>query len=187
MARGRSPTPKTRMLVWGRAAAHCQYPGCGKRLDGDLVTGDLKKNHAYLAHIIASDPNGERGHPELSHALADDPDNLMLMCDPHHREIDDPAKIECYSVDALRRMKRENEERIARLLSNPTAPAAHILRVAAMVGDNETSIPAQACVDAMVPALTVADRYPIDIRLRDMAERDSDPDYYHTAIRTLRM
>ena len=61
MARGRSPSPKTRILVWGRAADRCQYHGCGKRLDGDLVTGDLAKNHAYLAHIIASDPGGERG------------------------------------------------------------------------------------------------------------------------------
>ena len=98
MARGRSPSQKTRILVWGRAAGRCQYHGCGKRLDGDLVTGDLAKNHAYLAHIIASDPRGERGHPVLSHQLANDPDNLMLMCDPHHREIDDPAKIDRYTV-----------------------------------------------------------------------------------------
>lgn len=186
MARGRSPSQKTRLLVWGRAAGRCQYHGCGKRLDGDLITGDLNKNHAYLAHIIASDPGGERGDPVLSHALADDPDNLMLMCDPHHREIDDPDKIKHYSVNALRSMKRNHEERIERLLVNPSAVPAHILRIAAAIGDNETAVPLKDCVEAMTPEFTLADRRPIDIQVRDIAHKDSDPDYYPAVIDTLR-
>ena len=186
MARGRSPGQKTRILVWGRAAGRCQYHGCGKRLDGDLVTGDLVKNYAYLAHIIASDPGGERGDPVLSHTLSDDPDNLMLMCDPHHREIDDPLKIGRYTADALHVMNRVHEERIERLLSNPSATPAHILRIAAAIGDNETSVPLTACIGAMTPGFTLADRRPIDIRVRDIALKDSDPDYYPTVLNTLR-
>ena len=42
---------------------------------------------AYLAHIVASDPDGPRGN-ESSHALSDSPENIMLMCDGHHRLID---------------------------------------------------------------------------------------------------
>lgn len=186
MARGRSPSQKTRILVWGRAAGRCQYHGCGKRLDGDLVTGDLAKNHAYLAHIIASDPGGERGHPVLSHQLADAPDNLMLMCDPHHREIDDPAKIDRYTVDVLKEMKRANEERIERLLENPNATPAHILRIAAAIGDNETAVPLRDCIEAMRPEFTPADRRPIDIKIRDIAQKDSDSDYYPVVIDALR-
>ncbi len=186
MARGRSPQPKTRILIWGRAAGRCQYHGCGKRLDGDLVTGDLAKNHAYLAHIIASDPGGERGHKELSHKLSDDPDNLMLMCDPHHREIDDPAKLDRYTVDALRGMKRDNEERIERLLGNASATPAHILRIAAAIGENEAAIPVKECFEAIMPEFIPADRRPIDIQVRDIAFKDSDPDYYPTVLSTLR-
>ncbi len=186
MARGRSPSQKTRILVWGRAAGRCQYHGCGKRLDGDLVTGDISKNHAYLAHIIASDPGGERGDPVLSHKLADDSENIMLMCDPHHREIDDKAKIDRYSADFLREMKRANEERVERLLANPNATPAHILRIAASIGDNETTVPIRDCIEAMTPGFTLADRRPIDIKVRDIAQKDSDPDYYSIVIDALR-
>lgn len=186
MARGPSPSPKTRMLIWGRAAGRCQYHGCGKRLDGDLATGDLAKNHAYLAHIVASDPNFVRGDPDRSHQLADDPDNLMLMCDPHHREIDDRSKEDRYTEDFLREMKRANEERIERLLANPNATPAHILRIAAAIADNETAVPLRDCIEAMIPEFTPADRRPIDIKVRDIAQKDSDPDYYSLVIDALR-
>lgn len=186
MARGRSPRQKERILVWGRAAGRCQYHGCGKRLDGDLVSGDFKKNNAYLAHIIASDPGGVRGDPILSPQLSDNPENLMLMCDPHHREIDDPAKIDRYTVDVLREMKRAHEERIERLLENPNATPAHILRVAAAIGDNEIAVPLRDCIEAMRPEFTPADRRPIDIKIRDIAQKDSDPNYYPVVIEALR-
>lgn len=186
MARGRSPGQKERILVWGRAAGRCQYHGCGKRLDGDLVTGDLKKNNAYLAHIIASDPGGVRGDPVLSPKLSDDPENLMLMCDAHHREIDDPAKVDRYTVDVLREMKRAHEERIERLLEHSAATPAHVLRIAAAIGDNETAVPIRDCIEAMTPEFTLADRRPIDIKIRDIAQKDSDPNYYPVAMDALR-
>lgn len=186
MARGTSPGQKERIFVWGRAAGRCQYHGCGKRLDGDLVTGDLSKNNAYLAHIIASDPGGVRGDPVLSHQLSNDPENLMLMCDPHHREIDDPAKIARYTVDVLREMKRAHEERVERLLANPNAIPAHVLRIAAAIGDNETAIPVRDCIEAMTPDFTLADRRPIDIKVRDIAQKDNDPRYYPIVIDALR-
>lgn len=186
MARGAKPSVNTRILVWARAAGRCQFHGCDKRLDGDLVTGDLSKNNAYLAHIIASDPGGVRGDSTLSHQLSDNPDNLMLMCDPHHREIDDRSKVDRYTVSFLRDMKRAHEERIERLLGYPNAIPAHILRVAAAIGDNETAIPLRNCFEAMTPHYTPADRRPIDIRVRDISAKDSDTDYYPVVINALR-
>lgn len=186
MARGAKPDNKTRMLVWGRAAGHCQYPGCSKRLDEDLVAGDLRKNNAYLAHIIASDPGGERGHPTLSHELSNDPTNIMLMCDAHHREIDDPTKRERYSVEVLRKMKQQHEDRVAFLFSNPLIKPAHVLRIAASIGENETCIPLSDCIEAMGNEFYLADRRPIDIQMRDIATKDSDPDYYPTVLKLLR-
>lgn len=186
MARGAKPDNKTRMLVWGRAAGHCQYRGCSKRLDEDLMAGDLRKNSGYLAHIIASDPGGERGDPILSHELSNDPDNIMLMCDPHHREIDDPNKKDRYTVGALRQMKQQHEDRVAHLFSNPSIKPAHVLRVAASIGENETSIPLSDCIEAMGNEFYLADRRPIDIQMRDIATKDSDPDYYPTVLKLLR-
>ena len=186
MSRGRSPDEKARLLVWGRAAGRCQYTNCGKRLDQDLVSGELGKNFAYLAHNVASSPGGVRGDPDLSHNLADDPDNIVLMCDVHHRVIDDAQNAGKYSIEAVRAMKLASERRIDRLLSNPAAPATHILRMSATVGDNETAIPWKDCIDAVVPTFTLADDRPIDIKLRGMEHRDSDPDYYPIEIENLR-
>lgn len=186
MSRGRSPGEKARLLVWGRAAGRCQYTNCGKRLDQDLISGELGKNFAYLAHNVASSPGGVRGHPDRSHELADDPDNIVLMCDIHHRVIDDERNAGTYSVEAVRAMKLASERRIDRLLSNPAVPATHILRMSATVGDNETDIPWRDCVDAVVPAFTLADDRPIDIKLRGMEHKDSDPRYYEIEIENLR-
>lgn len=186
MSRGRSPDEKARLLVWGRAAGRCQFTNCGKRLDHDLVSGELGKNFAYLAHNVASSPGGVRGDPELSHELADDPDNIVLICDVHHRVIDDQKNSGTYDVAAVRAMKLASERRIDRLLSNPVAPAAHVVRMSATVGDNETAIPWRDCVDAVVPTFTLADDRPIDIKLRGMDHKDSDPNYYEVEIGNLR-
>ncbi len=97
--------PVTKMIIWGRAGGLCHYRNCHERLDGDLASGNLNRNKSYIAHIIAAAPGGERGDPVLSPQLADDPGNLMLMCDAHHREIDDPLKLDIYTVDVLRAMK----------------------------------------------------------------------------------
>jgi hypothetical protein len=126
--------PVTKMIVWGRAGGRCQYRHCHERLDGDLASGNLSRNKSYIAHIIAAAPGGERGDPVLSPALADDPSNLMLMCDAHHREIDDPMKLDLYTVEVLREMKREHEDRVDRLLSIRPSKASHILQVSAPSG-----------------------------------------------------
>lgn len=186
MSRGPDPTQPTRLVVWGRAAGRCQYTNCGDELAGDLITGDLAKNHAYLAHIIASNPDGPRGHPVLSHEKSDDPDNLMLLCDRHHREVDDRNKLDIYTVEVLMEMKRRHEKRIDWALKDPDAPSAHILRMSASIGDNETSIPRQACARAMIPQFVIADRHPIDISIRGFEHKDSDPDYYDTELSNLR-
>lgn len=185
MSRGHSPKPVTRMVVWGRAAGRCSYPNCGKQLDGDLITGDLRKNHALLAHIVASDPKGPRGDQVLSLQLSDDPDNLMLMCAVHHDEIDDRNKLDIYTVETLLDMKRRHEERIARALEFPHAPRAHILRISAAIGDNETAIPRQDCARAMIPQFVIADRNPIDISIRGLEHKDSDRNYYDTELTNL--
>lgn len=178
--------PTTKMVVWGRAAGRCQFPNCNKRLDEDLISGNLKDNRAYVAHIIAAAPNGVRGDKILSPKLADDPDNLMLMCDVHHREIDDRKKSSIYTVEALRRMKLEHEERTDRLLSIRTSKASTILQVSSPIGENETAVPFDDCARAVAADQTMASRHPIEIKLRGMRHKDSDPNYYDIEISKLR-
>lgn len=187
MSNSRGDTrPTTKMIAWGRAAGRCQFPGCNKRLDEDLVSGNLSDNRAYVAHIVAAAPNGVRGDENLSPVLADDPENLMLLCDVHHREIDDRRNSEKYSLDALREMKRAHEERTERLLSIRTSKSSTILQVSAPIGENETSVSFDDCAQAVATEQTLASRHPIEVKLRGMRHKDSDPDYYTTEISKLR-
>ena len=68
----------------------------------------MAKNDSYVAHIVAAEPGGARGVAVRSEQLADNVANLMLMCDTHHREIDDPKLAHVYTEAALLEMKAEN-------------------------------------------------------------------------------
>ncbi len=187
MSKSRGNTrEKTKMIVWGRAGGRCQYRNCNERLDGDLISGNLERNGGYVAHIVAADPGGERGHPELSFELADDPENLMLMCDVHHREIDDREKLDIYTVQVLQEMKREHEMRVDQLLSIRTAKKSKILQVSAPIGENETAVSFDDCTYAVASESILADRVPVEIKIRGMRHKDTDPNYYNTEISNLR-
>jgi len=112
-------------LLWARSAGRCQYEGCNEILSRDILT---KRNYnaAYIAHIIAAEPDGPRGDIILSPKHCQDFENLMLMCDKHHRLID---RIDVYghSVDRLVAMKRRHEELIERLTNFKNKTESEIL------------------------------------------------------------
>lgn len=170
----------------GRAAGRCQFTNCRRRLDLDLIAGRAAKNNAYLAHIIASNPGGPRGDPELSHKLADDASNLMLICDAHHREIDDPATRGDYPVERLREMKRDHERWVDNSLSAGYGSASHVMQVSSPIGPNETAVRFDDCVAAIMPHRTPASDRALEIKIRGMRHVETDPHYYETEIRNLR-
>ena len=90
---------KVKIRLWGKAAGRCQYDGCNKQLWLDSLT-KTEFNTAYIAHIVADQPNGPRGDAALSKKLKADISNLMLMCDEHHRLID-REDIEGHPVEKL--------------------------------------------------------------------------------------
>jgi hypothetical protein len=118
--RGKAISESTAREVWHAAAGRCMYRGCGE----DLGKTSLTTKHArisYLAHIIASDPDGPRGDPVTSHALSDDPENIMLMCDAHHRLIDRIDE-SGHPVDLLREMRREHVRMVRKMLDGLAFP-----------------------------------------------------------------
>ena len=110
----------------------------------------------------------------------------MLTCDPHHREIDDPLQRGIYPVEVLCEMKREHEERVDRLLSIRQSKSSHILQVSAPIGDNETAVPFDDCAMAVAAEAKLAERRPIEIKLRGMRHKDNEPNYYPREIENLR-
>lgn len=76
---------ETKTLLWVKAGGRCEY--CNAPLWKDTYTM-TEMNAAYIAHIRAVSRNGPRWHPVLSKKLKKDISNLMLLCDKHHRKID---------------------------------------------------------------------------------------------------
>ena len=121
--RGDNPSPLTKMILCARAAGRCQFEGCNKKLFIDGVT--LKKvNNSNIAHIVASAPDGPRGNNE-SYELSDKIENLMLMCQEHHKLIDDNPEV--YTISVLKDMKAKQEQKIEYLLDSVNYPKSEII------------------------------------------------------------
>lgn len=107
--RGKPINKTTARAVWTDACGRCMFEGCGK----DLTHIDLsskRANISYMAHIVASSPDGPRGDPVRSHKLSNEPGNIMLMCDEHHRLIDSYSVSE-YDEERLLKMRRWHVDR----------------------------------------------------------------------------
>src|SRR5438270_10747146 len=119
-------------MLWAQAAGRCQYDGCNQQLFLDGVTKTFM-NSAYVAHIIADQPDGPSGDAIQSPLLAKDLSNLMLACDVHHRLIDIEQVAE-HPAERLRRMKREHERRISLLTSLVPETQSHVLLYGGNIG-----------------------------------------------------
>lgn len=128
---------KVKNLLWIHAGGRCEYRGCNEALWKDTLTM-AAMNKAYIAHIIADSSDGPRGDESLSPKLSKELSNLMLMCDTHHRLIDQEMVTE-HPVDILTDMKKEHEERIQTLTSISPATKTHILLYGANIGNNPAS------------------------------------------------
>lgn len=166
----------TRALVWARAAGRCHF--CNTLLIGDLMTGNAGLNKAYIAHIVSDSPTGPRGNEKDSPRLADDPENLMLLCDPHHREIDGLKTRDKYSIDFLQGIKQRHEKRIAVVTSIREDRSCHVVRFAAGIGKNESPVSFERVKEALLPERYPADGNSIDLDVPDLGVGDHDPRYW---------
>ena len=170
---GRPAIPeKTRTCLWVLTGGRCQYEGCNKPLWQDELTL-LQMNTAYIAHIIAVEPNGPRGNKELSPKLAPDISNLMLMCDEHHRLID-REDVEGHPVERLHEMKRKHEERIELLTSIQKEKKSHILLYGANIGDHSTHVSWRKAAIAMVPEFCPAENQAIELSWSNSSFKDNE-------------
>ena len=168
-------SPHTIRTLWGKAAGRCEYEGCNKLLYQDDVTSE-NINRAFVAHIVAASPGGERGDKELSALLFDDINNLMLLCHEHHRLIDQ-EKAKDHGVDRLRAMKKKHEDRIKTLTEIDFSRKSIPITYGANIGNQRVVISKKELAEAMVP-----DNYPsgtlVNLEHRDSSIYDSKPIYW---------
>ncbi|MGW0737229.1 hypothetical protein [Streptomyces sp. NPDC002851] len=88
-------------------ADRCAYPGCAQRVTDTTTSGDVLVL-VEVAHIRAHSGGGPRPDPSYPARLRDSHENLLLLCHPHHAEVDrDPAT---YAVPLLEEWQAEQRK-----------------------------------------------------------------------------
>lgn len=160
--RGPQPNEVTLRMLCGQAAGMCQFEGCTERLFYDDVT-TAKFNASYVAHIVASSPDGPRGDENRSHLLSNKIENIMLMCDKHHRLVDDnPID---FPEEKLLEMKRRHEERISRVCALLYIPKTEILNFLSPIKGKRVIIDYNLTAAAVLPEKQPSSQFGIEIRL----------------------
>ncbi|MCE4058734.1 SAVED domain-containing protein [Pandoraea sputorum] len=146
--RGEPIRLETANQVWADAGGCCMFTGCGSDLS-IVPLYNKGARIAYLAHIVASDPEGPRGTIEESHLLADNAENIMLMCDAHHRLIDSFAP-EAFKTPRLREMRREHTEKVRGYRKAMRYPEAQAMTLFADLGNIPTHFPDSVLMEALL-------------------------------------
>lgn len=113
---GRKAIPDvTKLQLWTKSGGRCQFKGCNKNLlKDDLSYAEM--NNAHIAHIIDVNKKTHRYSGKYSEDEKNGLWNLMLLCQKHHRLIDNEEE-QNYPIDKLTRFKSEHENRILNLTS----------------------------------------------------------------------
>ena len=170
-----------RMQLWGRAAGRCQFDGCNRILWRDDLT-KAEFNSSYVAHIVADSPTGPRGHATDSERFEKEMSNLMLMCDVHHRMIDNDVLT--YTVERLREMKQIHEERLELLTGICPDKITQMILFGANIGEQNAMLNENAAKQAIIP-----DRYPtvrpIMLGMTNSVLRDDNSEYWSAEVYNL--
>ncbi|WP_460152964.1 SAVED domain-containing protein [Pseudomonas sp. S2_B07] len=147
---GRGPdiSEKTAQKVWADAGTRCMFEGCGHDLS-EVKLWTKAARVGYLAHIVASDPEGPRGNQSDSHRLADVPDNIMLMCDEHHRLIDSFAP-QIYTAEILNGMRQSHRDIVRNYLNSLAFPRTKAVTLHANLANVPTYFHDSELIEAIV-------------------------------------
>jgi hypothetical protein len=146
--RGPAISTKTAQKVWADAGGRCMFAGCA----ADLTEVPLYTQPArvgYLAHIVASDPQGPRGCQQRSHTLSDNPDNIMLMCDAHHRLIDSFAS-DVYDEAVLLEMRQTHRDIVRSYLDSLAFPRVKAITLHANLANIPTCFQESELIEAVL-------------------------------------
>lgn len=178
--RGKGPSELTKMMLIANAGGRCQFSGCNKQLFIDNIT--MKElNNTNIAHIVASSSDGPRGAENSSEELSNKLENLMLMCQEHHKLIDERHTE--YTVEKLQEMKKVQEEEVKKLLDEMHYPETKIVIFESPI-KNKTQVKVdfkKAC-EAIRESKKKADsKYPLTINL-ECKEYDYNSDEFWKSI-----
>ncbi len=104
--------------LWTLSNGRCYAPKCPSPVIVEVRPGVPRKN-AQVAHIFGVQPNAPRYQPGMLAGERDSFTNLLLLCLPHHAEVDDKKSGErLYPPATLRKWKSDHEGADAPLLAS---------------------------------------------------------------------
>lgn len=128
----RSVSDATRYKLWAISAGRCQL--CNKIVYTDSTFGK-DGNLGQLAHIHAVGKRGPRHWEEMETEELNNTSNLMLMCQEHHKMIDDNPEL--FPAEYLRKMKQEHESRIVKVTGIDSLKTCKMVSYCTRIEDNE--------------------------------------------------
>ena len=172
----KTPIPvNVRRDLWFAAHGRCEFAGCNKRLDVHGITME-KCNISNYAHIIGDSKNGPRGN-EKSKELAKNPSNLMLLCPECHKLIDHEG-VKKYTVDILRAMKKEHEDRIWRVTDIQPEKKSLVVAYGPKIGKDVPYFQKKVLHNAIFPDSYPEDTDPVEIQMKNSVMHDGEPEYW---------
>lgn len=107
---------KDRKILWGKSGNICAFPACNTLLIKSVneAEDNLISVIGEECHIVAEEQNGPRGKSNLSKEERNKYNNLILLCSPHHKEVDDHENI--YTIEKLKAFKNNHEKNISKLI-----------------------------------------------------------------------
>lgn len=176
----RAISRKTSLFLHVRAGGRCEFDNCNEYLLEHKPTG-TPGYYAEQAHIWAFSERGPRGRAKGRPASIHHIDNLMLLCKACHAKIDNEPTV--YTVDVLRKFKRDHEQRIFELTSLAKDRDTVPIVLKAQIANRQMDISDEEMQEAVAPNY---------LRLRDKVEIDlsslldtGDPSYWNTATRVI--
>lgn len=99
--------------LYALSGNRCAFPNCGVT----FLNSEDDKNFSNICHIEDANQNthkADRYNSQMTSKERADYNNLLLLCPNHHIETNNPEK---YTVDVLRKMKRNNEDDVLQKLA----------------------------------------------------------------------
>lgn len=150
----RSINNETKLLLAVKSGGRCEFFGCNEYLFSDKITQESIK-WGEFAHIYAFKEDGPRGYKKLRPTNINDVDNLMLLCPSCHTKIDKKKNLPFYTVESLRKQKKEHEERIKLVSGFKNTNRTKVLGMSVSI-ENEAVCVAE---DEITEALIAESRY----------------------------
>ncbi|MCL9659652.1 HNH endonuclease [Paenibacillus hunanensis] len=103
---------RTRKILWGNSGNKCSI--CKRKLIIDATNKDDISIIGEECHIVSGKINGPRHDEKFDLEKIDSHENLILLCNVHHKMIDD--QVETYTADILKQMKFNHEKWVSEKL-----------------------------------------------------------------------